>query len=245
MGSAPDLSPETAFELALVDQLSVSLRRQYIDDFQHRQAKQIPRQARALDLGGRRGLQRGRFSLGAYPVEHVVMNLVFSTDIDLMGDAAFVPLINEYFDAVLCAEVMEHVSSPEAVLHQAARMLKPGGMLLITVPFLFRQHADPHDYGRYTEWYWETRLNQYGFGNVYIEKQGLFYSVLVDMLRDWARNALLDQTFNYRLGSWIFPRLLRWARRKALSFDRKREHHEGGFWAQYTTGFGIRAVKSA
>src|SRR3546814_13693984 len=52
-----------------------------------------------------------------------------------------------------------------------------------TVPFLFRNHADPHDFGRYTDTFWHANLTHRGFVDIPIEPQGLFWSVLVDMLR--------------------------------------------------------------
>jgi len=55
------------------------------------------------------------------------------------------------YDFVLCSEVLEHLPRPEAAIAEMARILKPSGQLLLSVPFLSRLHEEPHDYFRYTE----------------------------------------------------------------------------------------------
>lgn len=53
-------------------------------------------------------------------------------------------------DVVLAAEVLEHVGDPALFLAEASRVLKPGGTLVVTVPFAARWHFIPFDYRRYT-----------------------------------------------------------------------------------------------
>lgn len=54
------------------------------------------------------------------------------------------------FDAVVCFQVLEHVTEPWLVVPELARVVKPGGIVLITVPFVFPHHSSPHDFYRYT-----------------------------------------------------------------------------------------------
>jgi SAM-dependent methyltransferase len=61
------------------------------------------------------------------------------------------PVPDAAYDTVLCSEVLEHVSDPWSGLQEIRRVLRPGGVLLLTVPFLARLHEEPHDYFRYTE----------------------------------------------------------------------------------------------
>ena len=68
---------------------------------------------------------------------------------DLCGDAARLPIADDSVDTVLCTEVLEHVPHPDLVFCEIARVLKPGGLLLLTAPFVFPVH-DPHDYLRFT-----------------------------------------------------------------------------------------------
>jgi SAM-dependent methyltransferase len=66
-------------------------------------------------------------------------------------------------DTLLCSEVLEHVPHPASALSELARVLAPGGTLLVTVPFLARLHEEPHDYYRYTRHGLRTLLDEAGF----------------------------------------------------------------------------------
>ena len=71
------------------------------------------------------------------------------TDIALF-DGKRIPFDDEFFDAVLCTEVLEHVEDPQTFLSEIHRVLKPDGKALITIPWSARYHYIPHDYFRYT-----------------------------------------------------------------------------------------------
>jgi SAM-dependent methyltransferase len=55
------------------------------------------------------------------------------------------------FDGVLLSSVLEHVVDPMALLGEASRILRPGGAIVLELPFLYWLHEEPHDFGRYTE----------------------------------------------------------------------------------------------
>lgn len=68
----------------------------------------------------------------------------------VFADAARLPFREGSVDTVLMLEVLEHVRHPSEALAEAARVLRPGGSLLLTVPFLYPVHDAPHDFQRYT-----------------------------------------------------------------------------------------------
>jgi SAM-dependent methyltransferase len=72
--------------------------------------------------------------------------------LDICGDLETLPLRNASIDCVLCMVVLEHTRNPRRVLLEFARVLKPGGMLLMVVPFLWEEHQQPHDYFRFTRY---------------------------------------------------------------------------------------------
>ena len=59
------------------------------------------------------------------------------------------PLEDAQIDAVLCTEVIEHVPDLDFVVGEMTRVLRPGGMLVVTAPFVFPLHGLPHDYRRF------------------------------------------------------------------------------------------------
>lgn len=69
---------------------------------------------------------------------------------DLYYDGSVFPVDSASFDVVLCNQVLEHVFNPEFFLAEVTRVLKPGGKLLLTVPFVWDEHEQPHDYARYS-----------------------------------------------------------------------------------------------
>jgi SAM-dependent methyltransferase len=60
------------------------------------------------------------------------------------------PFAGASFDTVLCTQVLEHVESPELAVAEIARVLRPGGHALVTVPFLYPTHEAPYDFQRFT-----------------------------------------------------------------------------------------------
>jgi SAM-dependent methyltransferase len=60
------------------------------------------------------------------------------------------PVQSESVNVVLCAETLEHVPDPCTFLREMHRCLRPGGRVILTVPFAARWHFIPHDYWRFT-----------------------------------------------------------------------------------------------
>jgi len=52
----------------------------------------------------------------------------------LCGDALNLPFKDHSFNRIICAEVMEHVKDPDQGIEEMVRVLKPGGLLAVTVP---------------------------------------------------------------------------------------------------------------
>lgn len=67
------------------------------------------------------------------------------------GDVHAAPFADGSFDVVVCNQVLEHVPRPMIVASEMFRLVREGGVCLVTAPFLFPYHADPGDYFRYTE----------------------------------------------------------------------------------------------
>jgi SAM-dependent methyltransferase len=82
------------------------------------------------------------------------------------------PVPDAAFDVILCTETLEHVLDPRTVLAEAHRCLRPGGHLLMTVPFAARWHFIPHDYWRYTPSSLKHLLQETGFGSIGVYARG-------------------------------------------------------------------------
>ena len=96
--------------------------------------------------------------------------------LDYVSDIAHVPESDGAFDAILCTEVLEHVSDPVGAVKEMARLLRPGGKLILTAPLGAFLHQKPyHFYGGYTPFWYQKYLGEVGFGNVTVEANGGFF----------------------------------------------------------------------
>jgi ubiquinone/menaquinone biosynthesis C-methylase UbiE len=221
-----------------VRNLSYSLRRYFVDEFHFRHIPTLPAGSKVLDLGGTKLRKRGQFDIERYNLEVVYANLSRDKHPDIQANAALVPLQAEWFDAVICSELLEHVPDPHAVVREAWRVLRPGGTLFITAPFLFHIHGDPYDYGRYTDHYWREVLHEAGFSHIVIESQGLFFSVMVGCAKYYLYKMDLPRPYR-RLAHWLMPHVQQWA----MQHEQRHEVREHPFVRSFTTGFGVVAVK--
>lgn len=82
---------------------------------------------------------------------------------DVLYDGRSLPIEGGSVDSILCSQVLEHVFEPQSFLSELHRVLKPGGRLLLTVPFVWDEHEQPYDYGRYTSFGLSDLLQRHGF----------------------------------------------------------------------------------
>ena len=80
----------------------------------------------------------------------IFLNLDTKCDPDIYADAGRIPLKDSSVNTVICTEVFEHLSDPWMCRDEVFRILKPGGVFLGSVPFLFPFHETPRDYTRFT-----------------------------------------------------------------------------------------------
>ena len=227
----------------LLQDLGSSLRRHLIDEFHFRHAPTLPAGSLALDLGGNRIGKRGAFDIERYDLRVIYANLSRAKQPDVQTEASCLPFREAIFDVVICSELLEHVPCPPVVLSEIFRILRKGGTLLICVPFLTRIHGDPYDYGRYTDYYWSETLRSAGFAELQIEKQGGFWCVLTDMLRELAIRKRNSGFLSKPWPATFLERMVYLAKSKALAWDSDSDDGDKSPRDGFTTGFGIRAIK--
>ncbi len=115
------------------------------DDFIDQKLAGLPEDALVVNVGC--GVVR-RFE-SSCPGRFLATDLRVLPNVDFASDASSLPLADGSVDMVLSLELVEHVPEPAAVLREFARVLKPGGTVILSVPSTVPRH-DEHDYWRFT-----------------------------------------------------------------------------------------------
>lgn len=97
---------------------------------------------------------------------------------DYFYDGEMLPFEDKSFDGVLCTQVLEHVRNPGALLSEICRVLKQGGVLVLSAPFLWEEHEEPYDFFRFTSFGFRELLMRSGFEVISMKKtSGLLEAV--------------------------------------------------------------------
>lgn len=106
-------------------------------------------------------------------------------DVDVFYDGRTLPVADGSFEGVLCSQVLEHVFTPEEFLREIARVLRPGGRLVLTVPFAWDEHEQPYDFARYSSFGLRALLERTGFEVIEQRKSVADLRALVQLASGW------------------------------------------------------------
>ena len=119
--------------------------------------------------------------------------------IDIVCDIAAIPEPDASFDAVLCAEVLEHLPDPVKALDEFSRLLKPGGTLILTAPFASLVHFSPYHFcSGFSNYWYEHHLPLRGFTIVELTPNGDWFAYCRQELMRLGSAAR-------RYGDWSWP----------------------------------------
>ena len=86
------------------------------------------------------------------------------------------------FDTIILSDVLEHIRKPEELLNEMYRVLRPGGHVLMNVPFYYGLHEQPFDYFRYTRFALISMTEDAGYTVVSLESVGGVPEILADLI---------------------------------------------------------------
>ncbi len=98
--------------------------------------------------------------------------------VEVIARATRLPFKDETFETVLSTQVLEHIPEPEKMIREVYRVLKKGGIFILTLPQYWRLHEIPHDYFRFTRYGIEYLLKKVSFKILKIEPMGGAWSLI-------------------------------------------------------------------
>jgi SAM-dependent methyltransferase len=139
--------------------------------------RQIGNLGRLVDIGC--GTKPYEALLSPYVAEHLGVDHEHSihnhANVDLFGTAYSIPAPDNSFDSALCSAVLEHLEEPEAALRECHRVLKPDGVAIYSVPFIWHLHEEPRDFYRYSKYGLDYLFTKVGFKVVEIQALSGFW----------------------------------------------------------------------
>ena len=170
-------------------------------------------EGRFLDVGsGREPYREWLMARCPAITEYVGLDLEGSTrykEATVTWDGERMPFADASFDCAMATEVLEHCPEPEITLREVARVLKPGGVFFLTVPFLWPLHDCPHDEYRYTPWSMERHLRNSGFAELQLRPTGGWDAALAQALGLWVRRSPTTQGKRKWITRAAFP-IFKW-----------------------------------
>ncbi len=168
-----------------------------------------------LDFGA--GSAKYKSIIIPHTKSYTSFDMIPGEHIDIVGDALKPPFQDASFDTVVSTQMLEHVEKPWVVVHEMGRILKPGGICIVTAPFLVPYHADPHDFFRYTTQGMESLFKNEGFSIIESGSYGNAPSVLAEMIHFGYFSHYTKRT---KIGTWIRNKIVDTVKMMAFNLDR-------------------------
>jgi SAM-dependent methyltransferase len=155
--------------------------------------KDKAKKERILEIGSKNNIERGLLDNDIY----ITSDIVNGINIDVVCDAHNLPFKNDFFDLIMCQEVLEHLESPTVAINEMNRVLRFGGEVILSTRFIFPLHRDPKDFYRFTEDGLRQVFSEFKSVEVY-PAGGLVVSLTMLLL-----HALPEKMRKHRITSWI------------------------------------------
>lgn len=162
-----------------------------------------------------------------------------NSKLDIVSDIIDIPVKRNLFDAVMCIEVFEHLPYPHLAVKEFNRILKKGGLLVLTAPFCSLTHFAPYHFSSgYNKYWYEKILEDYGFEILKIDYNGNYFDYLIQELK---RVSIMER--EYSKTGFASGFAFKFASKILLKYLREMSITDKGSKELLTFGFHILAKK--
>ncbi len=186
-----------------------------------------------IDIGGRNGRFRNAFPQAT---SYRILDIDPQWNPDICASVEDIPLEENSVDGIACLAMLEDVPHVQQAIDEMRRILKPGGTILVTVPFFTAIADRPYDYWRFTD---DTLRYLFAdWSEIQLVKRGGYRSV---QAQNWIRYAIERRNLYKR--KWLghaYSLLSTIRGRWALHRD---EHDASDANSRFALGYGLVAKK--
>ncbi|UZE95155.1 class I SAM-dependent methyltransferase [Alkalimarinus alittae] len=168
-----------------------------------------------IEIGGFDNHFRSRYNSG----EFRNLDVAPGKYVDIVANAECIPEVkSNSLGGIICISVIEHTTSPHKIIEEAHRCLKPGGVLLLSSPWIFETHMEPNDFLRFSKHQLENWCDQ--FETIEVDYTNSYVGVIAHFLQ---RNVVL----RFILGSFFcladltMPNNSKWATQITLILKKR------------------------
>ncbi|MEK9160530.1 MAG: methyltransferase domain-containing protein [Patescibacteria group bacterium] len=157
---------------------------------EYKMLQDVAFEGEVLDVGGTPKADYHSLIQGTHTMVTANIDIALRTDYTFDAQQPW-PLETSHFNGVICMNVLEHLYLPTTALSEAQRVLRPGGKIVGSVPFLFNVHGSPDDYFRYTKSALTRLLSDAGFEEIQVHELGsgafavVYHSLMGFMRFNW------------------------------------------------------------
>lgn len=158
--------------------------------------------------------------------------------VEIISDITSIPEPDASFDAILCTEVLEHIPQPVLAVREFARLLRPGGHLILTAPFCSVTHFAPFHFSTgFSRYFYEKALGDHGFDILEMTANGNCFEFTAQELE---RSVSVARRYANEQPAWYERWVIRFALRMLQRFsDQDKDSSE-----MLCHGYHVRAVKA-
>jgi 2-polyprenyl-3-methyl-5-hydroxy-6-metoxy-1,4-benzoquinol methylase len=127
--------------------------------------------------------------------------------VDTICLASELPYESGSFETVFSTQVLEHVFEQQQMINEAARVMKQGGHLILSVPFTWELHEEPYDFFRLTKHGLKAMFEKSGLEIEYIKANGGKWAAMFQMMINTVYSTFKYKTLKSKMLKIIFLEL--------------------------------------